>query len=61
MGGAWYLRQLLDRFNGDVKLALAAYNAGPDTVARYQAIPPIKETQEYVRKIMNYYSLFDER
>lgn len=59
-GGAWYLNQLLDRFEGRVPLALAAYNAGPNLVARYQKIPPIKETQRYVEKVMKYYYVFRE-
>lgn len=61
MGGAQYLSQLLDRFDGNVKLALAAYNAGPQTVERSRAIPPIKETIDYVKKIMKYYALFKEQ
>lgn len=50
--GAKYLKQLLDRYKGDVKLALAAYNAGPTTVDQAGAIPDIKETQDYVDAIM---------
>ena len=50
-GGALYLAQLLDEFNGDVELAAAAYNAGPSAVYKYDGVPPYDETQEYVRRI----------
>lgn len=49
-GGAWYLRKMMNLF-GDWKLALAAYNAGPNAVRRHDGIPPYKETQNYVSKI----------
>ncbi|HEX3032880.1 MAG TPA: lytic transglycosylase domain-containing protein [Bacillota bacterium] len=52
-GGAKYLKSLLDRFDNDLSLALAAYNAGPNAVKRYGGVPPYKETQNYVRKIMD--------
>ncbi|TQR17575.1 lytic transglycosylase domain-containing protein [Psychrobacillus soli] len=55
MGGAKYLRQMLDQFNGDMETALAAYNAGPGAVKKYGGIPPYKETQNYVQKVLNYY------
>ncbi len=54
-GGTKYLRQLLDRFHGNLPLALAAYNAGENAVERYQALPPYNETRQYVRKVLQYY------
>jgi soluble lytic murein transglycosylase len=55
MGGARYLGQLLQRFKGQLPLALAAYNAGPTVVERYRRVPPIKETEDYVQRVMRYY------
>ena len=57
MGGANYFRQLLDRFNGKVPFALAAYNAGPSTVEKYKNIPPFPETKRYVKKVMKSYNI----
>lgn len=50
--GVRYLKVLLERFDGDLRFALAAYNAGPAAVAKYAGVPPFRETQEYVRRVL---------
>lgn len=54
-GGTRYLRVLANLFNGDLELTLAAYNAGEGAVLRYGGIPPYRETQEYVARVLAYY------
>lgn len=53
-GGVYYLRSLLDRFNGDYRLALAGYNAGPGAVERFGGVPPYSETMDYVERVFRY-------
>lgn len=55
-GGVRYLARMMDRFNHDVRLALAAYNAGPEAVSAYRDVPPYPETTSYVRRILKLYS-----
>ncbi|MEA3471103.1 MAG: lytic transglycosylase domain-containing protein [Thermodesulfobacteriota bacterium] len=57
-GGVRYFRQLLNRFDGNIELALAAYNAGSRKVRKYNGIPPFKATQIYIEKVSAYYELY---
>lgn len=56
LGGAKYISIQLNRFDGNIEYALAAYNAGPNRVQEYGGVPPFEETQNYVKKIMNIYN-----
>ncbi len=58
-GGSRYLANLLKRFGGDTKMALAAYNAGPTAVEKYNGIPPYRETRNYVQKVLRYFREFE--
>ncbi len=58
-GGTRYFSQLLKRFNNDTALALAAYNAGPESVETHRGIPPIAETKAFVEKVLNYYRQYN--
>jgi soluble lytic murein transglycosylase len=60
-GGVRYLKYLLKRFNNDVTLALAAYNAGPETVKRHRGIPPYRETKEYLKRVLGFYTDYKEK
>ena len=57
-GGTKYLKGLMDRFDNDKSLALAAYNAGPNAVKKYGGIPPYAETQNYVKKVLSKYDTY---
>lgn len=57
-GGTKYLRGLLDRFGGNVRLAVAAYNAGPGAVQKYGGVPPYAETQNYVQNVLSSYEKY---
>ena len=54
-GGAQYLKQMMDTFDGDVRKAVAAYNAGPEAVKEYGGVPPYSETQQYVSSVLDLY------
>ena len=59
--GVRYLRDLLQRYDNQIFLALAAYNAGETAVAKYKGVPPYKETQRYVKKVMRFFSYYSKQ
>ena len=59
-GGVRFLSQLLQHYDGNARLAVAAYNAGPGAVDKYNGIPPYQETQTYVTRVMNYFNSSNE-
>jgi soluble lytic murein transglycosylase-like protein len=60
LGGTKYFAKMLRQYSGDVKLALAAYNAGPQNVEKYKGVPPFDETKNYINKVLSYFNHFSE-
>ena len=60
-GGVRYFKQLVKQFNGDIELALAAYNAGSKKVRHYQGVPPFKATRHYIKKVFKYYQIYKDQ
>ena len=60
-GGTRYLSMLLKRFNHDKRLAVAAYNVGPTTVERHDAVPPIPQTRQFVERVMRFYREYKDK
>jgi soluble lytic murein transglycosylase-like protein len=58
-GGTRYLGKMIDRFPGQLSLAVAAYNAGPEAVTRHQGVPPYQETRTYVKRVLRYYKKYN--
>jgi Rod binding domain-containing protein len=59
LGGTKYLKSLIEKFPGNLDLALASYNAGPATVEQYSGVPPYAETQNYIKRVTNYLNMFN--
>ncbi len=57
-GGTKYLSKMMERYNNDVRLALAAYNAGPENVDKYKNVPPFNETKTFIERVMKYYGKY---
>ena len=57
-GGVRYYKKLLKRYDGNIELALAAYNAGMQTVKKYKGVPPFKATRQYIKKVLHYYQIY---
>ncbi|MCJ8499035.1 lytic transglycosylase domain-containing protein [Desulfatitalea alkaliphila] len=60
-GGVRYLKQMLQRFDGDHELALAAYNAGASMVIQYEGVPPFSETRQYIRRVWSWYARYKQQ
>ena len=58
-GGTRYLGKMIERFPGELALAVAAYNAGPEAVTRHQGVPPFRETRTYVKRVLRYYEKYN--
>ncbi|HUI29781.1 MAG TPA: transglycosylase SLT domain-containing protein [Candidatus Acidoferrales bacterium] len=59
MGGTKYLKNLIEKFSGNIELVLASYNAGTEAVEQYKGVPPFNETQNYVKRVKSYLQMFD--
>lgn len=60
-GGVKYFKMLLDKFDGEMELALAAYNAGTGKVRKYNGVPPYRATKRFIRKVIRYYNYYKEK